>query len=82
MIEDGPRYHVVAISPHYVEEDLKQHLRPGDRVVSVFPSSVGNWGDAHKLCLKALLELRHPSWAKEGVGWIAGEDGDDAPPKV
>jgi len=73
-MEDAPRYHVVTVSPHYVEQDLRQHLRPGDRVVSVFPSHIGNHGDEHRLCLKALLELRHPSWAREGVGWVAGDE--------
>jgi hypothetical protein len=73
-MEDGPRYRTIAVHPRYVDEDLRQNLRPGDRVVSVFPSHIGPHGSEHPLMLKALLELRHPSWAKEGVGWLPGEE--------
>jgi hypothetical protein len=75
-MEDSPRYRIISISTEHVAEDLQRALRPGDRVVSVFPvraepvrypefSSTTSGG----VMLNALLELRHPSWIAEGVGW-------------
>ena len=79
-MEDGPRYHVVTVNADDVPRSLKKHLRPGDRVVSVYPTraepktfsefSVRPGGGVQ---LEALLELRHPSWAREGIGWTASE---------
>lgn len=74
------KYHVVSVDPDNVPRSLKQHLRPGDRVVSIYPTraepktfhefSTRSSGGVH---LEALLELRHPSWANEPVGWDADE---------
>lgn len=76
-MEDGVRYRTIPVHPHHVDADLRDNLRPGDRVVSVFPRHIGPHGSEHPLMLCALLELRHPSWAKEGVGWVAGESAND-----
>ena len=66
MITDSPRYRIVFLNPDKVEFDIKRALRPGDRVVSVF-SVHTDLGTS----LRALIELRHPSWEAEKIGWVA-----------
>ena len=79
-MEGSPRYRIVSVSTERLAEDLQRSLRPGDRIVSVFPVraepkvfhelSVRPSGGVD---LQALIELRHPSWKNEGVGWTCSE---------
>ena len=75
-MEDGPRYRTVTIAANYLDHDLQRSLRPGDRIVSVFPTRILDNG---QVFLVALLELRHPSWAAEDVGWVSGQVIDEHP---
>jgi hypothetical protein len=78
-MEDGPRYRLVNVAPNYLEHDLQRSLRPGDRIVSVVPtrSQPGRFSDSFHLV--AIIELRHPSWAAEGVGWVSGHVDEEHP---
>lgn len=64
-------------------DGLQALLRPGDRIVSVYPiayelvPNVGPISNHIPVVLEALLELRHPSWEKEGIGWVAGDTADE-----
>lgn len=78
MMEDGPRYHTVNIGrSENLQLVLQSVMRPGDRIVSVYPTMVAPGTQPHHSAvtrLQVLLELRHPSWAKEGVGWVPGDE--------
>lgn len=84
-MEDSPRYVTVPVSDaDNPDESLRTKLRPGDRIVSIFPVRVepkqySAWGrESGGVELRALIELRHPSWAKAKIGWVAGDLwGDD-----
>lgn len=77
-METSPRYATFLIreigpTPTFdVEGSLQKILRPGDRVVSVYDC----WLNDGRKELEALVELRHPSWAEAGVGFVAGADND------
>jgi hypothetical protein len=80
MNNDSPRYHMIAVDPDNVRRDLQGFLRPGDRVVSIFPVQAEpksypqfSTRPSGGVELRALIELRHPSWALVDAGWVAGE---------
>jgi len=77
-MEDGPRYHTVDIGANeHLQQVLQAVMRPGDRIISVYPAKIWPGAQPHHAAtarLTALLELRHPSWAKEGVGWVPGNE--------
>lgn len=79
-METSPRYATFVLRSSArgmtidVEDSLKEILRPGDRVVSVYNSHLS----VDRVQLEVLVELRHPSWAERGVGFVAGADCDPA----
>ena len=79
-MEGSPRYRIVSVSTERLAEDLQRSLRPGDRIVSVFPVRAEpkvfhefTVRPSGGVDLQALIELRHPSWKNEGVGWTCSE---------
>jgi hypothetical protein len=73
-MEDGPRYYFFEPDGN-LESALRDFMRPGDRIVSIFPTSASpSYNEVRYMRLRVLLELRHPSWAKEGVGWVPGNE--------
>jgi hypothetical protein len=72
-----PRYDVWYVRGGKIEEplvkELIKRLQPGDRIVSIYPTFCNlNRGI---MMHEALVELRHPSWAAQGIGYDT-----DAPP--
>ena len=70
-MSDSPRYLIIPNVGPDVADSVLQVLRHGDRIVSVYPTSSQSHGGA--IFLAALVELRHPSWAAENVGWCPGD---------
>ena len=72
-----PRYRTVQVGNGSVLEDAARHMRPGDRIISAYPVLTPIPNKAFQV--EILLELRHPSWAQQGIGTDTDDVYDNDP---